>query len=142
MATAVLDSNVFIAARLENDRHHEGASAIAAGVDGGDLPDGRVPRPVLVEVCNYLQVKAGHDIAVETLDAIQASVDLEVDRAPKTDFDAGKSLFRRYAGLSLTDATIAAYMQRTGIEHLYSFDDDFDAVDGITRLDTASNPFG
>jgi hypothetical protein len=32
-------------------------------------------------------------------------------------------------------------MRRTGIEYLYSFDDDFDALGWITRLDTADNPF-
>ena len=32
-------------------------------------------------------------------------------------------------------------MEREGIEYLYSFDDDFDALDGVTRLDTADNPF-
>ena len=30
-------------------------------------------------------------------------------------------------------------MEREGIEYLYSFDDDFDALDGVTRLDTADN---
>jgi len=32
-------------------------------------------------------------------------------------------------------------MQRENIEYLYSLDDDFDEVDGITRLETADNPF-
>jgi len=34
-----------------------------------------------------------------------------------------------------------AFMQSEGIEYIYSFDDDFDAVDGVTRLNTATNPF-
>jgi len=32
-------------------------------------------------------------------------------------------------------------MDREGIEYIYSFDNDFDSVDGITRLATAENPF-
>jgi predicted nucleic acid-binding protein len=32
-------------------------------------------------------------------------------------------------------------MRRTGIEYLYSFDDDFDRVEWITRLDTATDPY-
>ncbi len=32
-------------------------------------------------------------------------------------------------------------MQREGIEYRYSFDDDFDAVEGVTRLETPENPF-
>lgn len=141
MATAVVDSNVIIATRLAADQHHSRARTVMEGIDGGDLPDGRVPDVVLHEVLNYLHVKAGNETAIETLDRIQASIDLSVDRTTKTDFDAGRTLFRKFAGLSFTDAVIAAYMRRTGIEYLYSFDDDFDALDHLNRLETDSNPF-
>jgi len=40
------------------------------------------------------------------------------------------------------DTTIAAYMQRTDTEYLYSFDtEDFGSFRWVTRLDTADNPF-
>lgn len=32
-------------------------------------------------------------------------------------------------------------MTRQDVEYLFSFDDDFDAVEGLTRLETADNPF-
>ena len=32
-------------------------------------------------------------------------------------------------------------MERVNIEYLYSFDDDFDVIDSITRLKTPDNPF-
>jgi len=35
----------------------------------------------------------------------------------------------------------SSYMDRKDIEYLYSFDDDFDALSGITRLETPDNPF-
>lgn len=141
MATAVLDSSVLIAARLSADQDHDRGQAIVTGIERGDLPTGRIPAVVLHELLNYLHVKAGNDRAVETLDAIQSSIDLEVDRTTKTDFDAGRSCFRRYEGTSFTDAVIAAYMRRVGIDYLYSFDDDFDAVESLTRVDAATNPF-
>jgi predicted nucleic acid-binding protein len=50
-------------------------------------------------------------------------------------------LFETYKGLAFGDATIAAYMEREGIEYLYSFDDDFDAIESITRLESSDNPF-
>ncbi|QSG08045.1 PIN domain containing protein [Halapricum desulfuricans] len=50
-------------------------------------------------------------------------------------------LFEIYDKVSFGDATIAAYMERKGIEYLYSFDDDFDTIDGITRLETPDDPF-
>jgi len=32
-------------------------------------------------------------------------------------------------------------MRREGVDYLYSFDDDFDVIADITRLETADNPF-
>ncbi len=36
---------------------------------------------------------------------------------------------------------MVAYMRRTGLEYVYSFDDDFARFDGITRLATPTDPF-
>lgn len=44
-------------------------------------------------------------------------------------------------GLAFGDATIVAYMERDGLEYLYSVDEDFDAVQDVPRLPTAVNPF-
>lgn len=49
-------------------------------------------------------------------------------------------LFETYESLSFGDATIAAYMERENIEHLYSFDGDFGAIERITRLETPTDP--
>lgn len=95
---------------------------------------------VLEEVINYLQARAGHDVATETLDALIESSGFSLTQTSKTDFNAGRSVFRRYESLSLTDAVIVATMQREEIEYLYSFDDGFDGVPELTRLTTPDNP--
>lgn len=159
MARVLIDSNVIIAARFSRDRNHERATEITAAFDHGDLPTGHVPSDALEEIMNYIHTRSGHDDAIATLDKLQESGGFEVVYTQKHDFDAGRSLFRQYEGLSLTDAVLAAYMQRTSIEYIYSFDSDFDvltseapssqsepagsddAIDGITRLDTPANPF-
>ena len=43
-------------------------------------------------------------------------------------------LYRATGGLSFTDAYNAAYMRRRGIREVYSWDTDFDRVDGLHRL--------
>lgn len=140
MPQAVIDANVLIAARLARDQHHDRALKLATAFDSGDLLPCYVPSDVLQEVMNYLQARSTHDQAVETLDALVESSGYEIVQTSTHDFDAGRSVFRVYEGLSLTDAIIVAFMQRTGIEYIYSFDDDFDAVDDITRLDTPVGP--
>jgi predicted nucleic acid-binding protein len=141
MARVVIDANVLIAARLSRDQDHDRGRVIANALDRGDLPTAVVLSDVLEEVLNYLQARSTHDVAVETLDALIESRGFELVYTPKADFDAGRSLFRTHDRLSLTDAVIAASMDRQGIEYLYSFDDGFDSVEGITRLVTAENPF-
>ncbi|PGF14744.1 VapC toxin family PIN domain ribonuclease [Natrinema sp. CBA1119] len=141
MARAVVDANVFIGARLSRDQNHERAAAILEAFDRGALPTAYVLSDVLEESINYLQARSTHDVAVQTLDALIESSGFKIVHTPKRDVDSGRSLFRKYESLSLTDAVIAASMRRQELEYLYSLDDGFDAVDGITRLTTPANPF-
>lgn len=141
MASVVVDANVLIAARLSRDQNHERGKAISDGIDQGNLPTAYVLSDVLEAVSNYLQARAGHDVAIETLDALIESSGFSLIETTKTDFSAGRSVFRRDESLSLTDAVIVATMQRKEIEYLYSFADGFDAVSELTRLTTPENPF-
>jgi predicted nucleic acid-binding protein len=137
----VVDANVLIAARLSRDQNHERGRAIAQAIDQGVVPTAFVPSDVLEEIINYLQARAGHEVAAETLDAVIESSGFSLRQTTKSDFDTGRSLFRRYDPLSLTDAVIVAMMQRADIDYLYSFDDGFDSVSQITRFTTPENPF-
>lgn len=141
MSRVVIDTNVLVAARLSRDHYHDRGRSLTTAFDHGELPRAYVLSAVLEEVLNYLTARASHSVAVETLDAIVESNGFEVVYAPKSDFDAGRSLFRTYDELSLTDAIIVAFLRRTDLEYLYSFDDDFDAVDDLVRLTTPENPF-
>lgn len=141
MAVVAVDANVLIAARLARDQNHDRGEAITTAIDQGHLPTGIVLSDVLQELINYLQARAGHAVAVETLDGLIESSGFELTQTPKADFEAGRSLFRRNESLSLTDAIIVAAMQRAEIEYLYSFDDGFDSVAAISRLTTPDNPF-
>jgi len=141
MATVLLDSNVLIGARIASDHHHETAHAITTAIDGGALPTGRIPDEVLSEVLNHLHTRAGNKVAIETLDAIQASVDLEVDGTTKTDFDAGgrcsDSTRDCRSRTRLSSRTCAARGSTTCIASTTTSD----AVGEITRLETPTNPF-
>lgn len=77
---------------------------------------------------------------MDLLDRLDESAGYELVTVPQKDFRRALDLFRSYDRLSLGDATTAAYMKRTGIEYLYSFDDGFDGIDWITRFDTATDP--
>jgi predicted nucleic acid-binding protein len=141
MPVAMVDSNVLLADRLSRDQYHERGVAIVEGIDTSTLPDGRVTEMLLAEVLNPIQKLAGHDRAVETLALLESTPGVQLDETVKADATRGRELFSRYTAPEYTDAVTAAYMERQGIEYVYSFDDDFDVFDHVTRLNSATDPF-
>ena len=141
MAVAVVDTGVLIGMADADDEHHDVAMEIVHGMDHGDLPTGRVTNYIALETLNWIHNRKRHAKAVETYERLHQSAGFEVLHAAKKDVPSAVELFQTYEGLSFGDATIAAYMEREDIEYLYSFDDDFDTLDGITRLETPDNPF-
>jgi len=137
---ALLDTNVLFASASARDDYHDRAREIVRGIDHGDLPTVTVTNYVVAELLTLTSEKLGGDVANELLDRLVEGAHFEITHAPKTDFNASQALFRRYGELSFVDSTIAAYMDREGIDYLYSFDDDFDVLDGVTRLETADSP--
>jgi predicted nucleic acid-binding protein len=141
MAVAVADSNILVGMADADDEHHDVAMEIVHGMDHGDLPTGRVTNYIVLESLNWIHNRKRHAKAVETYERLNQSAGFEVLHAAQKDFHRAVELFETYERLSFGDATIAAYMEREGIEYLYSFDDDFDALEDITRLYWPDNPF-
>lgn len=141
MAVALLDTNVLFASASSRDEYHDRAREIVRGIDHGDLPEAIVTNYVVAETLNLSGEKLGAAAANQLLDRLIEGAHFEIVHAPKADFNAAQALSRRHSELSFVDSTIVAYMDRDDVEYLYSFDDDFDAVTHLTRLETADNPF-
>jgi len=142
MTVVVLDSNILIDYKdTSADSRHERAEQIIYAIDRGDLPTARITEYVLLESLNWIHERQRHDIAVDLRNRLSSSAGFELVHSAQKDFHRAVELFETHEGLAFGDATIAAYMEREGIEYLYSFDDDFDALEDITRLDTPEHPF-
>ncbi len=141
MAVAVIDTGVLVAMADSDDEQHDVAMGIVRRIDHGDLPTARVTNYVALETLNWIHGRKRHETAVETYERLNRSAGFELLHAAQKDFAEAVNLFQTYAGLSFGDATTVAYMQREEIEYLYSFDDDFDTIRGISRLETPANPF-
>jgi predicted nucleic acid-binding protein len=141
MPVAVVDTGVLIGMADIDDQHHDVAMEIVRGMDHGDLPTGRVTNYVALETLNWIHNRKRHQKAVDTYERLNQSAGFEILHAAQKDFTNAVTLFQTYEELSLGDATIAAYLLREDIEYLYSFDDDFDVIEDIIRLETADNPF-
>ena len=141
MPQTQVDTTVLYGAVYRRDSTHDDALPILRGVDDGSLPEAVVLDYVLAETLNGLTTHVGHEAAVDFLDKIEENAYFHVVSLSTDTLATGKALFRRHDQLSFVDACIVAYMQAEGIEYLYAFDDDFDVIDGVYRLDTATNPY-
>lgn len=141
MPRALIDTTVFFAAAYRRDSAHDDALPVLRGIDDGSLPEAVVLDYVLAETLNGLTTHAGHDAAVDLLDRIEENAHFYIDSLNTNGLATGKALFRQHRPLSFVDACIIAYMQTEGLGYLYAFDDNFDVVDDVYRLDTATNPY-
>ncbi len=142
MAVAVVDSNVLIDYKdTSTEGRHQRAESIVRSIDSGDLPTARVTDYVVLESLNWIHERKHHDIAVDLKDRLYRSAGFEIVHTAQKDFVNAVELFETHERLSFGDVTILAYMRRTDVEYLYSFDDDFDGFEQITRLEHAVNPF-
>ena len=141
MPRVLIDTSVLFAAAYRRDSAHEDARPILRGVDDGSLPEAVVLDYVLAETLNGLTTHAGHDAAVDFLDRIEENDRFHVESVGSGTLAAGKAAFRRYESLSFVDGCLVGYMQAEDVGYLYAFDDDFDVVEGLSRLDTPTNPY-
>ncbi|MHB9285692.1 PIN domain-containing protein [Halobacteriales archaeon Cl-PHB] len=141
MPRACIDTTVLFAAAYRRDGAHGDALPLLQGIDDGSLPDAIVLDNVLAETLNGLTTHAGHDAAVDLLDRIEENARFAVESLHADGIATGKALFRQHPPLSFVDAAIVASMQSANIDYLYAFDDDFDGVEALVRLETATNPF-
>jgi len=141
MPAAVVDTAILLGMADADDQHHNVAMEIVRRMDDGTLPTGRLTNYVILETLNWIHGRHRHDKASEVYRRLKESGGFEVLHAAQKDFTRAVDVFETYESLSFGDATIVAYMEREDLTYLYSFDDDFDVVEGLTRLETADNPF-
>jgi len=141
MPRALLDTTVLFAAVYQRDTAHDTALPILQGVDDGSLPEAVILDYVLAETLNGLTTHAGHGAAVDLPDRIEENARFHVESLSADALAAAKARFRRHEPLSFVDACLVAYMQTEGLGYLYALDDDFDAVDEVSRLDAAVDPY-
>jgi predicted nucleic acid-binding protein len=135
-----VDTNVLVGRTLRRDQYHEDATEIVGIMDRGKVPVAHVNSYVVAETMNLVGGRAGKEVAVELYDTLVESAGFELRYATKKDFQEADAIHRKYDSLSFVDSVTVAYMLREEIEYLYSFDDDFDSLESITRLADAVVP--
>lgn len=144
MPEVLIDANVVLDARNANAKRHDTAAEIFNGIDKGELPRAKLVNYVVPEILHPIQKRISKSAASDTLDRLQESRGFEFVHVPKGVHSKAERLFRLHessSGPEWVDSIVAAYMLANDIEYIYSFDDDFDTFDGVTRLASPENPF-
>lgn len=88
-----------------------------------------------------MHARGCHSAGLEFYDRLSMADEFEAVHATEQDIHGAISLFDRRPTLSFVDAAIVSYARREEITHLYSFDDDFDGIERIERLNVVVNPY-
>ncbi|MUV91104.1 PIN domain-containing protein [Halapricum sp. CBA1109] len=111
------------------------------GITEGRLPRARIPLPFVQEILKHVQNSADWAASKETLDWLLQRKPITLDQPSESDVENGRAIFRMKPGFEYPDAMTVAYMRRQGIEYIYSFDEKFDRLNGITRLNGDVDPY-
>lgn len=139
---ALVDTGVLYAAFQRRDEFHETGLSIVRDADRGALPQLVVLDFVLAETMNALTQQLAPADARRSLEMIEESEGLDIARTSNAVWAAGLATYRRVDRLSLVDSIIVAYGRERDRPYLYSFDTGFDGVEGLTRLNTNTDPYG
>ncbi len=128
----MIDSTVLIAhAYPKDDGHRQALTRLPPFTNGKKR---HVTDYCILEVTNFLLRKASFKDALAALENLTKAGKVEVIYNDEVSFKATGEIFRKYPGLSFTDANMVLHMQRLGLKELLSFDGGFDKVREIKRV--------
>ena len=130
-----IDSGVWIRAKLKRDRWHGKSVSIINKFLNKKINIVYVTDYIVMESVNFLLRKAGFETALETLNLFMLHERVRIINVDEQLFKRASEIFMRFPGLSVTDASIVATMEKFAIRKLYSFDGGFDRIAWIERLE-------
>jgi len=132
-----LDTNIIIRYLTGDDpQKAEAAFGLLKRVQAGG-EQVRVTEAIITEVCYILSAHAhyhlSHDEIRQRLTPIINMRGLRLPR--KAIYIRALDLFAEHPSIDFEDVLTVAYMEADGVQELYSYDRDFDAIAGVKRVE-------
>ncbi len=138
-ARRFVDANIFLYAFLKTERKlsedstrlKRASKYIIQRIENGE----RVLTSVvhLAETSNILESMTS-DSSTEIVESILLNENIEIAEVDKEIYTTAIELAKIYK-ISLNDCVAVVIMKTHGVSEIYSFDDDFDKIDGIARVE-------
>ena len=130
-----IDSVVWIGAKLKRDQWHDKASTIITRFINKEIKIAYITDYIVLETVNFLLRKANYEASLETLNLFKIHNRINILNIDEKLFEKGCEIFQKYKGLSITDSTIVAAMERLNVDKIFSFDEGFDRIEWIERME-------
>ncbi|MDR3063044.1 MAG: PIN domain-containing protein [Methanobrevibacter sp.] len=127
----LVDSNFFISLMNDKDQYHEKAKKLANDIM---KENNKIVHLLMVsEAIASIAKRKNGEIANKLYNVIVDN--FEIYYPKKEDIEESMELVLKYGGnLSLADCLAIQIMKKRKIINIFSFDDDFDTVNGIIRI--------
>jgi predicted nucleic acid-binding protein len=132
---AIVDSGIWIASRAENSESKKASNILEAF---SDLKISKIyiTDYILLESVNFLLRKKYFDVALEIYDYLTKTDRINIIYVNENLSIRIKELFEKYKTLSLTDCSIIALAENSGIKTVFSFDSGFEKIKSISRKES------
>ena len=135
-----IDANVFLYAFLEprgeltedEMKLKQASKSIVLRVEKGEKVITSVVQ--ISEVSNVLEARASNKVAREIIESILLNENIDIQEVNKGLYAASLELAKIH-DIGINDCVALAVMQTNSIKEIYSFDTDFDKIEGIKRIE-------
>lgn len=120
-----VDTSAWVALVVQADQYHGAAKAV---LDAVDTTNPLFTTDYVVdETLTRVRRVAGHRVAARAGELLRSSSVAQIRRLTDDDVERAWSIFRKHADqdLSFTDCTSVAFMERTKLRSVFTFDEDF-----------------
>ncbi len=128
----IVDTVVWIALKYQRDKYHRQARKLFP-----ELIKTKklfVSDYIIIETYAFLLRKVSSEVAIETLEMFKNSNQIQIINNDFSTFENTYQILKKYKSLSYTDANIVYLMRKNKINEVYSYNDGFDGINGITRV--------
>jgi len=130
---AIFDAGIWIAAKSSKDQYRKLALPLLDSFSKKEIGNIHITDYVINESVNFLLKKERFEVAFDLLQYVLSTDRVKIRYVDEIMLNRIKELFEKYKDLSVTDCSLLALSEELKIKEIFSFDDDFDKVNGLER---------
>ncbi len=129
----LIDTNLFISYRNEDDSKHKEALEIFKKISEGNFGEYIISDYIFDEIVTVCSLRKSHDEAISLGNFLLENVNIL--KVTERIFEISWEIFKKNINFSFTDCTNLGLMKEFGIKKIATFDKDFKKIKEIEVID-------